>query len=244
MLDVSAVSDTGLVSASVTLDGEEIDSEPFEAGACRDPAVRCPAVVTLTVRTDEPGKDWEGSRTLRVTVLDESGAEFVRTEQIVVDNTPPANNRVVIVSVGSGAISPQPSPPGDGGPTPPAGAPKCRSPRLNMYLAQDPLRFRRGIPTLVAGRKYRFQGRLTCFIGKQRVNAKRGTIVQVRNIVRGFTVIKRSIVVGRNGKLSVRLAFRSTRVIIFRVVGRGGDVVRVRIPVRIVERPKKRRERR
>ncbi len=239
-LHVSAVSDTGLVSASATLDGAELDTAHFEEGACRNPVVRCPGVVSLSVPT--VGSD--GERTLEITVLDEAGAEYVRTEEITVDNTPPANNPVVIVSVGSGAINPQPSPPGDGGPQPPGGSPQCRSPRLSMYLAQDPLRYRRGVPSLVSGRRYRFEGRLTCIVGNRRVDARRGTEVQVRNLVRGFTVVKPSIEVGRNGRLSVKLAFRSSRVVVFRVVGTGGNVARVRIQVRVVETLKQRRERR
>ncbi len=241
-LTVSAVSDVELVSATVAVDGKHVDTRPFPAGACRTgSAVACPAVATLTVVTREELPDGtfrtliaDGLRTVRVSVLDVSGAEFVQTSQITVDNAPIPNNPVVVVSVGSGNLSPSPPPPGGTDP-PPAGAPTCKSPRLSMFLDERPLRYRRGVPVLKAGRKYRFEGRLTCMYNGRPRPAKRGTLVQVRNVVRGFTIFKPALEVGRNGRLVANLRFNSSRVLVFRVMGSGGNIIRVRIPLRVVK---------
>jgi hypothetical protein len=103
-----------------------------------------------------------------------------------------------------------------------------------MALASKPLRRRRGVPVLAAGRAYRYVGTLTCRINGRRRPALRGTQVQVRNRVRGWTISKPSITLRKAGDVVVRLSYRSSRVVIFRVRGAGGEVVRVRIPIRVV----------
>jgi hypothetical protein len=106
-----------------------------------------------------------------------------------------------------------------------------------MRLAQRPLRFRRGVPVLLRNRVYRFAGRLSCRINGARRGAPRGMAVQVRHRLRGrWTVTKPTIHVRKAGEIVARLAFRSRRVVIFRVRGAGGNVVRVRIPIRVVRR--------
>ena len=232
-LTVQAVSDVELVSATAELDGQTVDTGFFEAGACLSGSeVACPAVVQLTVPVTKEVVA-NGLHTVRITVLDVSGATFVRESEITVDNTVIPNNPVVVVSVGSGSLNPSP-PPGPVGPDePPAGAPACRSPRLSMFLDERPLRYRRGVPVLKAGRKYRFEGGLSCVVNGRRHPAKRGTLVQVRNVVRGFTIFKPALKVGRNGRLVANLRFNSSRVLVFRVMGASGTIVRVRIPLRV-----------
>jgi len=233
-LTVQAVSDVELVSVTAELDGQTVDTAFFEAGACSaGSTVACPAVVTLTISLPKDLSE-NGLHTVRITVRDVSGAEFVRESEITVDNTPIPNNPVVVVSVGSGNLSPSPPPPGGTDP-PPAGAPTCKSPRLSMFLDERPLRYRRGVPVLKAGRKYRFEGRLTCMYNGRPRPAKRGTLVQVRNVVRGFTIFKPALEVGRNGRLVANLRFNSSRVLVFRVMGSGGNIIRVRIPLRVVK---------
>jgi hypothetical protein len=136
------------------------------------------------------------------------------------------------VQIGSGSISQQPSPPG-GGVAGETGS-SCASPQLSMRLASKPLRYRRGVPVLAAGRTYRYAGRLTCRIDGRRKPAPRGTQVQVRNRLRGWTISKPSIRLRKAGDVVAHLAYRSSRVVIFRVRAAGGDVVRVRIPIRVV----------
>ena len=145
----------------------------------------------------------------------------------------------VDVQIGSGTISPQPSSAGGG--VGGDSAPSCASPRLSMRLAEKPLRYRRGVPVLAAGRTYRYAGRLTCRINGRRRPALRGTQVQVRNRVRGLTISKPSIRLRKAGDVVAHLAYRSSRVVIFRVRGARGELVRVRIPIRVVRVKKGRR---
>jgi hypothetical protein len=167
-------------------------------------------------------------------VTDEEGTstELLR-RTITVDNAPRIYTPVVTVQIGSGTISQQPSP--GGGSVGGESGPACASPQLSMRLASRPLRYRRGVPVLAAGRTYRYAGQLTCRIDGRRRPAPRGTEVQIRNRVRGWTISKPSITLRKAGVVVANLAYRSSRVVIFRVRAAGGDVVRVRIPIRVVK---------
>jgi hypothetical protein len=226
--------DTPLQNASATLGGELLAREGFADGTCQE---SCPARVILDVDTTEVP---DGQRELVVWVTDEDGTstELLR-RTITVDNAPRIFTPIVTVQIGSGAINPQPSPPD--GPIGGDSGPSCASPRLSMKLDSRPLRYRRGVPVLAAGRSYRYAGELTCRINGRRRAAPRGTEVQVRNRLRGWTISKPSITLRKPGEVVARLAYRSSRVVIFRVRAAGGDVVRVRIPIHVVRVKKGRR---
>ena len=252
------VTNAALSSATATLGNLPAVTALFEDGTC---SKTCPATVDLPVdtgqRTPAPEKRLilpDGLHTLVVTIKDVNGdtAEIMR-KVILVDNDKPASPCkeqtppevtplacTVEVAIGSGAITPQPSP-GGGGSVGGESGPVCASPRLSMGLASKPLRYRRGVPVLAAGRAYRYAGTLTCRINGRRRPALRGTQVQVRNRVRGWTISKPSIKLRKAGDVVARLSYRSSRVVIFRVRGAGGEVVRVRIPIRIVSVKKGRR---
>jgi hypothetical protein len=219
-----------LVGVTVRLGGVHIATEPFADGTCSQ---TCPAYITLAVDTHEVP---DGERLLEVTIVDVNGAEEILRQMITVDNKPVVSTPTVTVQIGSGTISPPSSPPPGGGVTPDAG-PTCRAPQLSMRLAQKPLRYRRGVPVLARGRTYRYAGELTCRINGRRRPAPRGMEVQVRNrLLGGWTVSKRSLEVRKDGDVVARLAYRSSRTVIFRVRGAGGEVARVRIPIRVVRR--------
>jgi hypothetical protein len=229
-----------LVSATATLGGVKFPAGAFTNRNCTG---LCPAEATIKVDTfDDVNGTWivpDGPQQLVVTILDANGDTHpLRMPQeplfLVVDNTKPDYRSTVTVSVGSGASTPNPSPPG--GPVGGEEGPVCRSPMLSMRLAERPLRFRRGVPVLKRGRTYRYAGRLTCRINGARRGAPRGMEVQVRNRLRGWTLTKPSVHVRKQGEIVARLAYRSSRVIIFRVRGANGDVARVRIRVRVVRR--------
>jgi hypothetical protein len=234
--------DVALHSATATLGGVTFPAAPFRNRNCEG---LCPAEALIDVNTDDVP---DGARELVVTVLDADGQTHrLRLPQeplmLTVDNAErvsPCKVRddapcTVTVQIGSGTIFPQPSPPG-GGPVRPGAGPSCVSPRLSMRLAQKPLRYRRGVPVLAARRVYRFAGRLTCRIDGRRRPAPRGTKVQVRNRLRGWTIAKPSIELRKAGEIVARLAYPSSRTVIFRVRGAGGELVRVRIPIRVVRR--------
>lgn len=254
-LTVSALPDTvtnaPLVSATARLGNLPPVTEPFEDGTCSE---TCPASVMLPVRTDLKDDDDklilpDGLHTLVITIEDANGAETELPRKVLlVENTPrvspckvkPEDPCKVTVDVGSGTISQQPSPPG-GGSVGGESGPACASPQLSMRLASKPLRYRSGVPVLAAGRAYRYAGTLTCRINGRRRPALRGTDVQVRNRLRGWTISKPSITLRKAGDVVARLSYRSSRVVIFRIRGAGGEVVRVRIPIRVVRVEKGRR---
>jgi hypothetical protein len=229
-----------LVSATATLGGVTFPEAAFRNRGCDG---LCPVEATITVDTVDDDGDTivpDGPQELVVTVLDGNGETHeLRLPQsplmLVVDNTVPDYRSTVTVSVGSGATVPNPSPPGGG-----VGGeegPICRSPMLSMRLAERPLRFRRGVPVLKRGRTYRYEGRLTCRINGARRGAPRGMEVQVRNRLRGgWTVSKPAVHVRKQGEIVARLAYRSSRVVIFRVRGANGHVARVPIRIRVVRR--------
>jgi hypothetical protein len=218
-----------LVSVTALLDGSVADEELLADGTCTVTA--CPLVVPLTVVTSTKA---DGIYWLEVVVENSEGEEFLWEREIEIDNTPPQSTPTVTVSVGSGNVVLSP-PPGDGQTGPQGTDRGCAAPRLSMSLADDPLRFRRGVPVLVRGRKYRFTGRLTCRVDGRRRPAPRGTEIQVRNRVNGHTITKPSVRVRRNGVIVARLSYRTSRVIVFRIRGAGDSLHRVTIPIRVVK---------
>jgi hypothetical protein len=219
----------GLESVTATLGGVSV-SAPFDEPTCTSSG--CPRA-SLKIDTNDVTV---GNHDLVVRVLDANGASHeIERVTLSVERMPVFTNTVE-VRLGSGQINPPGSPPPGGGVKPDAG-PSCRSPRLSMRLASKPLRFRRGVPVLKRGRVYRYVGRLTCRINGRRRPAARGMAVQVRNRLRGgWTVAKPSIELRKAGEIVARLSYRSSRTVIFRVRGAGGELVRVRIPIRVVRR--------
>jgi hypothetical protein len=243
-LSVLAVDDgIGLSRASAALDGITLDESPFGDGTCVDApdeaaGTDCPAVSTATLEVPTNAFA-DGEHQLTVTARDAAHNVATLVDQtITVANTPPNTTSTVTVTVGSGKVrGPSGSGPPPGGPVGPEEK-GCASPQLDVFLASEPLRIRRGTPVLVAGRKYRFRGHLTCRIDGKRKAAPRGTPVQLRLLSRGRVVATKRLEVGRRGRLSTRLAFAHSRVLVFRVRGAGGNLVRVRLPVRVVRRAK------
>ena len=232
------ITQADLRSATATL-GSATITESFADGSC---SLSCPAVVSLAVDTFAalPGNVLLGDRLLVVTIEDATGErkEILR-QMITIDNRPHVSTPTVTVQIGSGTINPPA--PSQGGSVGGDSGPSCVAPQLSMRLAQKPLRYRRGVPVLARGRKYRYAGRLTCRINGRRQPAQRGTEVQVLNRLRGSTISKPSITLRKAGDVAVRLAYPSSRVVIFRVRAADGDLVRVRIPIRVVRVKKGRR---
>jgi len=226
----------GLSRAAAAIDGIPLDEARFGDGTCveapaEEAGTGCPPVSTATL--DVPTTAFaDGPHELTVTARDAAlNVSTLIRQTVTVANTPPKHSSTVTVDVGSGRIrAPSGSNPGGG----PVGGEEqtCAAPRLEVFLASRPLRIRKGLPVLLAGHKYRWRGKLTCRIDGKRRAAPRGTVVQLRSIVGGRVVSTRKLKVGRRGALSVRLALRSSRVLVFRFVG--DDVVRVRVRVRVV----------
>ncbi len=232
----------GLSRAAAALDGQVLAAARFSgAGACvevpdEDAGTGCPASDTASLQLPTTGVA-DGPHTLTVIAQDAAGnIGTLVDETITVANTPPDNHSSVTITVGSGqtTVPPPGSGPGGGGVAGEGDENGCRSPRLSVFLSQRPVRYRHGVPVLARGRAYRFVGRLTCRIDGRRRSARRGTVIEVRSLVRGRVVAKRRLKVRRDGRISERLAYRSSRVLVFHVRGTGGTVARVRIPIRVV----------
>lgn len=240
-LDVQASdrSGAGLRAVRASLGGEPLAEDAIGAPGCvpdsADLDAGCPAAghVALTVDTTEVA---DGPQRLEVTAEDGLGAVTHLVDQtVMVANTLPTWTSSVTLQVGSGTQDPS------GGPTGPSGDPAsprraCRSPRLSVMLATRPVRFRTGVPVLRKGRTYAFKGRLTCVAGGRRRAAPTGTELELRQIGRGRTVTRRVLAVGPGGRVRVRIVARTRRAVVFRYRATGGQLVRVRIPVKVVPR--------
>ena len=231
----------GLSRAAAALDGHVLAASWFGDGTCvevpdADAGTGCPAVGNASLHLPTTGVA-DGPHTLTVMAQDAAGnVGTLVDETITVANTPPDNHSTVTITVGSGqtTVPPPGSGPGDGGVPGEGDENGCRSPRLSVFMSQRPLRYRHGVPVLVRGRPYRFIGHFTCRIDGRRRAARRGTVVELRSLVGGKIVAKRRLKVRRDGRISERLAYRSSRVLVFRVRGTDGYVARVRIPIRII----------
>jgi hypothetical protein len=229
---VTETTGVGVRRASAMLGGHLLDSQYFADPACASGV--CPTVATVDLAVPTTAVP-DGTARLEVTVEDATGTvTHVVDQTITVVNKPVVSNPTVVVSVGGGAKNPQSGPNGPGGPAGPSGTDGCRSPRLSMFLAQRPLRIKRGVPVLAAGRKYRFRGRLTCLVEGRRKAAPRGTLVQVRDRRNGRSIERPAARVKTGGAVVVKLAHRRSCSVIFRVRGAGGHLVSVRIPIRVV----------
>jgi hypothetical protein len=236
-LTVQAVENQGigLRRATVALGGAALDTATFAEPDCEPGA--CPAVGTVALTAPTYGVP-DGPARLEVTVEDAAGTvTHVVDKTITVNNKPVVSTSTVTVNVGAGSKKPQTGPGGPGGPAGPSDTSGCASPRLSMFLAQRPLRVRRGVAVLAAGRKYRFRGRLTCIADGRRKAAPRGTLIQVRDRRNGRTIERPAARVKTGGAIVAKLAHRRSCSVVFRVRGAGGHLVSVRIPIRVV-RPK------
>jgi hypothetical protein len=224
----------GLRRATAILGGNTTDTVTFAEPDC-EPGI-CPAVGTVSLLVPTAVVT-DGTSRIEVTVEDAAGTvTHVLDETITVANTPVVSTPTVTVSVGGGSKTPQTGPPnGPGGPDHP-GASGCRSPRLSMFLAARPLRVRHGVAVLKRGRRYKFAGRLTCLVDGRRTAAPRGTPVGIRDRVHGKTVVRAAARVRADGRVAVKLAHRRSCTVAFRVRGAGGNLISVRIPIRVVRR--------
>jgi hypothetical protein len=229
---VTETTGVGVRRATAMLGGHLLDSQYFADPACATGV--CPTVATVDLAVPTTAVP-DGTARLEVTVEDATGTvTHVVDQTITVVNKPVVSNPTVVVSVGGGAKNPQSGPNGPGGPAGPSGTDDCRSPRLSMFLAQRPLRIKRGVPVLAAERKYRFRGRLTCLVEGRRKAAPRGTLVQVRDRRNGRSIERPAARVKTGGAIVVKLAHGRSCSVIFRVRGAGGHLVSVRIPIRVV----------
>jgi hypothetical protein len=226
----SAQGGANLAQATLTMGAYSVSADLCApAGSCRSGTARLPFNT----------KDFaDGTYDLRIVVTDVDGnvGSVVDDPGFQVWNYRPTGSKTATLSVGSSV----PTPAGGGGGGPSGGvkgasAGSCTSPKLSMVLDQRPLRIRHGVPVLVAGKRYRFTGRLTCVINGRRVSAPKRTRIDVRALVRGRSAPKAHGSVGAKGKIVFRIASPSSRTLEFRFTAPNGKVTRVRIKIDTVK---------
>jgi hypothetical protein len=130
-------------------------------------------------------------------------------------------------------------------PTKPATKPAaCRSPRLSVSLGQKPLRVSKSRAVLKYGKRYRFEGRLTCVVNGRRISAPKRTKITLLNKVGKKTVTKKGPKIANKGRFKISLKYpKGSRTLIFRFTN--ADKTRSQVSIKIkVEKTKKKSSKR
>jgi hypothetical protein len=235
-----ATAQLGTLSVSDTFKGGGADCRDLTDGDDRvDMPIGADCALTgkLDLEIDTVGLT-DGDYTLTVTVFDWAGRSHRMEQPIKVLNILPVHSSSQTLSIGTSGIATPPASNNNGGSGGVAGASsqQCRSPRLSVFLAQKPLRVRRGVPVLKSGKRYRFKGRLTCVINGRRRSAPKRTRIDILNTVGRRTVEKPGTTIGNKGNLTVILSYRSSRLITFRFTNSDRQRSQVRIRIRVAKR--------
>ena len=233
---------SGLLTATASLGGGASVVAHFGDETCvAGTEAACPQTGTVELEVPTTSVP-DGQHDLDLRVSDAAGNVSAKVQRVItVNNTPAVYTSTILVHVGTGVSDP---PPGGAGRSPSGGAgtslaaPTCQSPRLSLALTTKPVRRqkRTGIPVLAFGKSYRFSGRLTCLVGKRRVNAPRGVAVDVYHHFGRKVVRKPTAKTALSGRVAVNMRLYRKRVIVFRVRGTGRTGVQVRIRVAVIKR--------
>ncbi len=181
----------------------------------------------------------DGKHKATVKLYDVSGrvAEPVKDASFEILNHPDPGNKTANLSIGSGS-SAQQNGSNNGGSGGVAGksATSCSSPRLSMELSQRPLRVSRGVPVLVSGKRYRFRGKLTCLVAGKRRSAPARTPIQLLNTIGKRTYRKGGATVRGKGAITIILAYRSSRTLVFRYTNPDGKRSQVKLKIKVVKK--------
>jgi hypothetical protein len=251
----------GLARAEAQLDGAPPSFVRLGAGECPEhpspggpepPPGECPSSVSSVPLALDTRVVADGEHPLRVKVTDGAGNTATLVDRtIVVRNAPPSGlGPIATVTVGVASNSPGEGGGGHGGGRPPSPPPgghgRCRRPKLKMRLARKPLWRTRPhhVPVLRYGRFYPYKGRLTCLAPSgKRVSAPRGTAVGVYYRVwhlsfkrpkgRVKYVRKATIKVHKEGRLAIKMRFRTGRTILFRYHGPYAELAKSKLRLAI-----------
>jgi hypothetical protein len=241
-LDLSLLANdggSGLARAAAAIDGVVVVSVPL----CPNPSAGCPGLLTNIQLPIDSTQFADGPHHLLVTVTDAAGNTTPIDKDIDVVNTPPDQSSSATLTIGSGnANTNGTTQQGDsnGGVKDASGTSTCNAPKLSMFLSQKPLRVTKGGRAVLAkGKRYRFTGRLTCVVKGKRVSAPSSTRIDVANVLAGKRVGKGGATVRAKGKITLILAYSSSRTIEFSYRSATGRLSRVRINVQVVHVNKK-----
>ncbi len=179
---------------------------------------------------------------LNYRVTDWAGNEYNESKPLSLNNNPDLGKSSQTLSIGtSGTTTPNATTNTSGGSGGVAGASaqSCRSPRLSFSLSQKPMRISKGVPVLQYGKRYRFNGRLTCVINGKRKSAPKRARVDILNKIGKKTYEKAGTTVRDTGKLTVILSYKTSRTITFRFTNTDGQRSTVSIKVKVEKKKKK-----
>lgn len=250
-LTVRATDDgLGLVGAEARVDGVVAASAALGApgcdGGCPEAVTDLPLAVTTTAFPD-------GTHQLQVSVTDGAGNRTVLADQpFVINNVPPDRQSSALLTLAAGdeatGTPGGAATGGNGGGSAGVGAagsggvgsvasngtsPTCLAPRLSMFLKDKPLRIAKGVPVLRRNGRYRYSGTLTCAVGRRRVAAPAGVTVTLRNQIGQRIYHKNGVTTRAGGRLSIILAYPSSRLVEFRYTSADGTTTRVRIRITV-----------
>ena len=260
---------SGLANAEAQLDGVPPVFVRLGSGSCPEhpspgtepPPGACPESVSGVALVLDTRAVADGERPLRLKVTDGAGNTATLVDRtIVVRNAPRTGaGTVATVTIGitSGSEGDHPDKSkGKGsekgkGKTLALRRNRCRKPRLRMHLARRPIWYTRPhyVPVLRYGRRYPYRGRLTCMRSGRRVSAPRGTSVGVFYRVWQLSfkrpwgpVVKlrrAALRVRKEGRLWLKLGFRSGRTLIFRYRDPGGKLAKAKLRLAIPPRTRR-----
>jgi hypothetical protein len=249
----------GLASAQATLDGTLAAVADLGGAACAELSAQdatidlaagssCPASIADVALAVDTTRVADGPHVLRVIVRDATGnSTTVAEETITVANTVVPTSNQALLALGTGALPGGGDGGGGGGGGTPGGGggggtgggpsatpgPECRVPDLEMFLRGKPVRRVRGVPLLRRNVAYRYSGKLTCRVGRKRVPAATGTIVEILFKIGRRYIGTNGVTTRRGGIVSVLLALPSSRTVRFRHRSVDGSAARVDIRVSI-----------
>jgi hypothetical protein len=200
-----------------------------------------PIVLKTTVETGTGLPNGDGY-SLNYRVIDWAGNEYNESKPLSLNNNPDLGKSSQELSIGtSGTTTTNASTNAGSGTGGVAGASaqSCRSPRLSFSLSNKPMRISKGVPVLQYGKRYRFNGRLTCVINGKRKSAPKRARVDILNKIGKKTYEKAGTTVRDSGKLTVILSYKTSRTITFRFTNTDGQRSTVNIKVKVEKKKKK-----
>jgi hypothetical protein len=244
----------GLNWAEAAIDGAPVTRKRFAASNC-DELTPEDATVDLPLGNDCPNVDQvgidvvttgipDGNYTLVVRVADWAGNITEQRSPVEINNNVNLGTNTQTLNIGTnGTTNPNVNgtnntPTGGNSGVAGANAQQCKTPRLSMSLSQKPLRVSKGSPVLQYGKRYRFNGRLTCVINGKRQSAPKRARVDVLNKIGKKTYAKAGTTVRDRGKLTIILAYKSSRTITFRFTNSDGKRSQVSIKVKVEKKKK------
>ncbi|WP_028060064.1 Ig-like domain-containing protein [Candidatus Solirubrobacter pratensis] len=200
----------------------------------------CPAHVERSIDLDT-SRFADGEHRVTVKVYDAAGnaTDYIRNAVTEIGNHPNLGSNTATLSIGSGNAAGQNGSAGSGGGTggvAGASATSCASPKLSMELSQKPLKISKGVPVLKYGKRYRFRGHLTCVVKGKRHSAPVKTPIELFNTIGKKTYRKSGATVRSKGAITLVLAYKSSRTLVFRYTNADGRRSQVKLKVKVTRR--------